>query len=161
MNKRRCDGIMVYNCNRLIKMYEKAGPQTEGGVKCAGLVGVVDVPYLVLEPTHNKQDFADHKEFKHLVKSMADHMLQYWKDSKIETQGITKFWDDFGYSGSWKEDPSEDQKYKIKRMMSVPNMVQCDTCLKWRTLQFSRKMVNVEVPDDWVCAMNTDPSFQR
>jgi len=24
-------------------------------------LGVVDVPYLVLEPTHNKQDFADGK----------------------------------------------------------------------------------------------------
>lgn len=27
----------------------------------AGIVGFVDVPYLVLEPTHNKQDFADAK----------------------------------------------------------------------------------------------------
>ena len=28
--------------------------------------GFVDVPYLVLEPTHNKQDFADAKEYRHL-----------------------------------------------------------------------------------------------
>lgn len=161
VEQRRLDGLFVYNCNRLIKMYERTGPQLEGGVKCAGVVGVVDVPYLVLEPTHNKQDFADHKEYKHLLKSMADHMLQYWKDSKIETTGITKFWDEFGYTGQWRDDPSDDQKYKLKRLMSVPMWLQCDKCLKWRQLQFSRKMVGYEVPPDWVCHMNPDASFQR
>ena len=46
---------------RLIKMYERVGPQLEGGSSGVGVVGVVNVPYLVLEPTHNKQDFADAK----------------------------------------------------------------------------------------------------
>ena len=46
-------------------------------------MGVVDVPYLVLEPTHNKQDFADAKEYRHLLKSMGEHLAQYWKDSNI------------------------------------------------------------------------------
>jgi len=45
--------------------------------------GVVDVPYLVLEPTHNKQDFADAKEYRHLQQAMGEHMLQYWKDLEI------------------------------------------------------------------------------
>lgn len=45
--------------------------------------GIVDVPYLVLEPTHNKQDFADAKEYRHLMKAMAEHMIQYWKDVAI------------------------------------------------------------------------------
>jgi len=43
----------------------------------------VDVPYLVLEPTHNKQDFADAKEYRHLQQAMGEHMLQYWKDLEI------------------------------------------------------------------------------
>ena len=47
------------------------------------LQGVVDVPYLVLEPTHNKQDFADAKEYRHLQQAMGEHMLQYWKDLEI------------------------------------------------------------------------------
>lgn len=47
------------------------------------MVGVVDVPYLVLEPTHNKQDFADAKEYRHLLKSMGEHLAQYWKDTNI------------------------------------------------------------------------------
>jgi len=43
----------------------------------------VDVPYLVLEPTHNKQDFADAKEYRLLLQAMGEHMLQYWKDIGI------------------------------------------------------------------------------
>lgn len=142
-------------------MYEKVGPQLEAGTKCAGLVGIVDVPYLVLEPTHNKQDFADQKEYKHLLKSMSDHMLQYWKDSKIENQGITKFWDDFGYTGSWQDDPSDDVKFKMKRLMSTPQLVQCNLCLKWRQLTFSRKMVNYVIPSDWKCSNNTDIALSQ
>ena len=47
------------------------------------IIGVVDVPYLVLEPTHNKQDFADSKEYRHLQKAFGEHMVQYWKDVAI------------------------------------------------------------------------------
>lgn len=46
-------------------------------------MGVVDVPYLVLEPTHNKQDFADAKEYRHLLRAMGEHLAQYWKDIAI------------------------------------------------------------------------------
>lgn len=112
IDQRDLDGMFVYNCSRLIKLYEKTGPQLEGGMwviciwrceshsawmikkcftvlwsvcfrACGGVVGVVDVPYLVLEPTHNKQDFADAKEYRHLLKSMGEHLAQYWKDSNI------------------------------------------------------------------------------
>lgn len=126
IEERDLDGMFVYNCSRLIKMYEKTGPQLEGGMwvyctqrfcceifnfnakywvmtiwkhwnalifqkylclhfsrACGGVVGVVDVPYLVLEPTHNKQDFADAKEYRHLLKSMGEHLAQYWRDTNI------------------------------------------------------------------------------
>lgn len=46
-------------------------------------MGIVDVPYLVLEPTHNKQDFADGKEYRHLKKAMGEYMTQYWTDIAI------------------------------------------------------------------------------
>ena len=50
------------------------------------------MPYLVLEPTHNKQDFADAKEYRVLQKAIGEHMLQYWKDLQIAQTGVTKFW---------------------------------------------------------------------
>ena len=56
------------------------------------MVGIVDVPYLVLEPTHNKQDFADAKEYRHLCRSIGEHMVQYWKDVGIASSGVSTFW---------------------------------------------------------------------
>lgn len=32
IGQRDLDGMFVYNCSRLIKMYEKTGPQLEGGM---------------------------------------------------------------------------------------------------------------------------------
>uniref|UniRef100_A0ABM0MBF8 MORC family CW-type zinc finger protein 2-like n=1 Tax=Saccoglossus kowalevskii TaxID=10224 RepID=A0ABM0MBF8_SACKO len=155
--------MFIYNCNRLIKMYERVGPQLEGGVNCSGVLGIVDVPYLVLEPTHNKQDFADAKEYRHLLKSMGDHLEQYWKDLGIVQQGVTKFWENFGYiSPLWKEPPSNDTKYLRKRAMQLPVTIQCDSCLKWRVLPFSASnLLNKDIPDYWVCEMNPDTSHNR
>ncbi|CAL8262833.1 unnamed protein product [Boreogadus saida] len=159
---RDLDGMFVYNCSRLIKMYEKTGPQLEGGMACGGVVGVVDVPYLVLEPTHNKQDFADAKEYRHLLKSMGEHLAQYWKDTNIAQKGIVKFWDEFGYlSANWSSPPSPEQRYKRRRAMEIPLTIQCDKCLKWRTLPFQMDAVDKRYPDSWMCLMNPDSSQDR
>ncbi|XP_041348981.1 ATPase MORC2-like [Gigantopelta aegis] len=162
LEDRSHDGVFVYNCSRLIKMYEKVGPQTEGGVNCSGVVGIVDVPYLVLEPTHNKQDFADAKEYRHLLKAMGEHMVQFWKDVGIVQQGVTKFWENFGYiSSNWKDPPSMDVKYLRKRAMQMNVTLQCDMCLKWRTLPFSSNNIGKDFPDDWFCAMNPDQQHNK
>ncbi|KAL8180558.1 UNVERIFIED_CONTAM: MORC CW-type zinc finger protein 2A, partial [Gekko kuhli] len=162
IEQRHLDGMFIYNCSRLIKMYEKVGPQLEGGMACGGVVGVVDVPYLVLEPTHNKQDFADAKEYRHLLRAMGEHLAQYWKDVEIAQKGIIKFWDDFGYlSANWNPPPSNELRYKRRRAMEIPMTIQCDMCLKWRTLPFQLSSVEQEYPDTWVCAMNPDPEQDR
>ncbi|XP_054501701.1 ATPase MORC2 isoform X1 [Agelaius tricolor] len=162
IEQRELDGMFIYNCSRLIKMYEKVGPQLEGGMACGGVVGVVDVPYLVLEPTHNKQDFADAKEYRHLLKAMGEHLAQYWKDVAIAQRGIIKFWDEFGYlSANWNQPPSSELRYKRRRAMEIPTTIQCDVCLKWRTLPFQLSSVEKNYPDTWVCSMNPDPEQDR
>uniref|UniRef100_A0A8C5TQQ3 MORC family CW-type zinc finger 2 n=1 Tax=Malurus cyaneus samueli TaxID=2593467 RepID=A0A8C5TQQ3_9PASS len=162
IEQRELDGMFIYNCSRLIKMYEKVGPQLEGGMACGGVVGVVDVPYLVLEPTHNKQDFADAKEYRHLLKAMGEHLAQYWKDVAIAQRGIIKFWDEFGYlSANWNQPPSRELRYKRRRAMEIPTTIQCDVCLKWRTLPFQLSSVEKNYPDTWVCSMNPDPEQDR
>uniref|UniRef100_A0A8B9ZEY8 MORC family CW-type zinc finger 2 n=1 Tax=Anas platyrhynchos TaxID=8839 RepID=A0A8B9ZEY8_ANAPL len=162
IEQRELDGMFIYNCSRLIKMYEKVGPQLEGGMACGGVVGVVDVPYLVLEPTHNKQDFADAKEYRHLLKAMGEHLAQYWKDVAIAQKGIIKFWDEFGYlSANWNQPPSSELRYKRRRAMEIPTTIQCDVCLKWRTLPFQLSSVEKNYPDTWVCSMNPDPEQDR
>uniref|UniRef100_A0A8B9HVQ4 CW-type domain-containing protein n=1 Tax=Astyanax mexicanus TaxID=7994 RepID=A0A8B9HVQ4_ASTMX len=162
IERRDQDGMFIYNCSRLIKMYEKTGPQLEGGMACGGVVGVVDVPYLVLEPTHNKQDFADAKEYRHLLRAMGDHLAQYWKDIGIAQKGIVKFWDEFGYlSANWNATPSNDVRFRRRRAMEIPVTIQCDKCLKWRTLPFQMDAVDKRYPDSWVCLMNPDGSQDR
>lgn len=162
LENRSHDGVFVYNCSRLIKMYEKVGPQTDGGVFCSGIMGIVDIPYLVLEPTHNKQDFADNREYRHMMKAMGEHMEQYWKDIGIGNQGVTNFWENFGYiSHSWKDPPSDDVKFARKRAMQVNTTLQCDNCLKWRMLPFSSNNISKDFSDDWVCDMNPDVQHNR
>ncbi|KAM9495444.1 ATPase MORC2 [Clarias gariepinus] len=162
IEKRDQDGMFIYNCSRLIKMYEKTGPQLDGGMACGGVVGVVDVPYLVLEPTHNKQDFADAKEYRHLLRAMGEYLAQYWKDIGIAQKGIVKFWDEFGYlSANWNATPSNDLRFRRRRAMEIPVTIQCDKCLKWRTLPFQMDAVDKRYPDSWVCLMNPDGKQDR
>ncbi|XP_062848910.1 ATPase MORC2 [Trichomycterus rosablanca] len=162
IERRDQDGMFIYNCSRLIKMYEKTGPQLEGGMACGGVVGVVDVPYLVLEPTHNKQDFADAKEYRHLLRAMGEYLAQYWKDIGVAQKGIAKFWDEFGYlSANWNASPSNDLRFRRRRAMEIPVTIQCDKCLKWRTLPFQMDAVDKRYPDSWVCLMNPDGTQDR
>jgi hypothetical protein len=158
LSNRGQDGMFIYNCSRLIKMYERTTAQQDGGGHCRGIVGIVDIPYVVLEPTHNKQDFADAKEYRHLLKAMNDHLLQFWKDSGIEFQGVDKFWESFGYRSEtrWDLPPSDEPKFVRKRAMQLLPEVQCEKCLKWRTLPFSVKNIGKEFSPYWTCSMNTD-----
>ena len=78
-------------------------------------------------------------------------------------QGVTKFWESFGYiSPNWRDPPStNDMKYVRKRAMTVQSSLQCDLCLKWRILPYSSNNVGKAFPDDWVCSMNPDSSHNR
>lgn len=49
----------------------------------AGAVGMVNVPLEVMEPTHNKQSYANVKQYNHLLRSMERYLVQYWKDIGI------------------------------------------------------------------------------
>ncbi|VEL10579.1 unnamed protein product [Protopolystoma xenopodis] len=140
---RACDGMFVYNCSRLIKMYQRIGPQQDSSMLCRGVVGIVDVPYM---PTHNKQDFADAKEYRQLMRAMADHLMQYWDDLGIDrpdpsfqmspllggsSAGVIRFWKSFGYlSARWRDPPSQEEKYIRKRCSSVSVCVQCGKLAK-------------------------------
>ena len=45
-----------------------------------GIIAVVSVPKSSLLPTHNKQDFNDHAEYKKLKKCVDQAMQQYWEE---------------------------------------------------------------------------------
>jgi hypothetical protein len=58
------------------------------------LVIVYCIPYH-LKPTHNKQSFADEKEYHFLLKIMGEYMRQYWTDTGIEHY-VKEFWEAYG-----------------------------------------------------------------
>lgn len=168
ITNRKCFGMFVYNCSRLIKMYERVGPQLEGGSSGVGVVGVVNVPYLVLEPTHNKQDFADAKEYRHLLRALGEYLHHYWQICGVVDprtgSGVRNFWAEFGYfTNKWTEEPSIETKYAKKRVMKTQQWQQCDRCLKWRLLPFSSTNFNKSdsISDEWTCHQNPDVNYNK
>uniref|UniRef100_UPI00398E4F01 ATPase MORC2-like n=1 Tax=Pristiophorus japonicus TaxID=55135 RepID=UPI00398E4F01 len=127
IEKRNLDGMFIYNNSRLIKMYKRIGLQLDHVLRsCSGVVGIVDVPSVMMEPTHNKQDFADAKEYHSLLRVMEQFLLQYWKDLGIAQMGIVKFWNEFGYlSTNWDLSPSTALQYKRRRAVEIHVTVQC------------------------------------
>ncbi|KAL8190773.1 UNVERIFIED_CONTAM: hypothetical protein K2H54_060913 [Gekko kuhli] len=150
------DGMLIFSNNRLIRMFEKVGLQKKlGSYLGAGAVGIVDLPLEVMEPTHNKQSFANVKQYNHLLKSMESYLVQYWKDVGISQKGELFFWNDFGYQGAkWNEKPSDSIQYKRRRAVEIPDIVQCDICLKWRLLSLDTDINNERHHDIWTCAEN-------
>ncbi|VDN34172.1 unnamed protein product [Gongylonema pulchrum] len=132
-------GCMVYNNGRLIRM------------KYLGVVAVVDVPYSVLEPTHNKQSFENKREYMNLLKAINDHMVQYWTDVAIGAMP--------GGVGAWDATASDEVEFVRKRLISVGLSIQCDMCLKWRHLDYDRSFLTAGIPKDWCCVMHPNALF--
>ena len=154
INDRFGDGMFVYNSGRLVTMYHRLGESVP-----RGLVVVVDVPYSVLEPTHNKQDFADAKEFRFLIRALSEHAVCYSHEISKWKEG-ERLWSEFGYLKPTDVKPSNEPRFERKRRAEVPIIIQCDSCLKWRQLPFSSEPLS-DFPDDWHCALNPDLNNNR
>ncbi|CAF0876334.1 unnamed protein product [Adineta ricciae] len=172
---RAADGVFVYNCGRLIRMYEKIGQQNKKTLYCRGVIGVVDIPSIVLQPTHNKQAFADEKEYHFLLKSMGEYMRQYWSDAGIE-QHVKEFWEAYGeidrnvcelylncLSKGYRDDqldrlPSNDPESTKRRQFATPTLIQCNKCFKWRRLPYTSDATTLTQaqPESWECSNNSD-----
>ncbi|XP_059133717.1 MORC family CW-type zinc finger protein 1 [Peromyscus eremicus] len=77
-------GMFIYSNNRLIKMHEKVGPQLKmKSLLGAGVIGIVNIPLEIMEPSHNKQEFLNVQEYSHLLKVMGQYLVQYCKDTGI------------------------------------------------------------------------------
>ena len=163
VNNRSADGLFLYNCHRLILMYEHTKQQSKGD-SYRGIVGLVDVPRMVLAPNHNKQCFAAPGDEKTLKNELGNFMEYYIRDLKAYLEGKVlnlEFWRPYGYTDmDMRYPPSDEDKYKRMRIQAIPAfMVQCDSefCLKWRCLSFNRKMIDPAFPaDDWECKDNTE-----
>ncbi|XP_036912757.1 MORC family CW-type zinc finger protein 1 [Sturnira hondurensis] len=149
-------GMFIYSNNRLIKMHEKVGPQLKmKSLLGAGVVGIVNVPLEIMEPSHNKQEFLNVQEYNHLLKVLGRFLVQYCKDTGISNRNLTLFWNEFGYQNNKDTERSLDSiQYQRRQVMAIPFMIQCDLCLKWRVLPLSTDYQEKELVDIWICADN-------
>ncbi|XP_078698679.1 MORC family CW-type zinc finger protein 3-like [Branchiostoma floridae x Branchiostoma belcheri] len=141
-------GIMMYHRNRLIKGYERVGPQLKYGRQGVGVIGVIQCDFL--QPTHNKQDFDYTKEYRSTIAALGLKLTDYWLQKKGQAS-LSRSSSPAAAGGSEEDEPAPtpDQLW-----------VQCDhpDCLKWRKLPEEWK--NKKLPDKWYCNMNPDPNFR-
>uniref|UniRef100_A0A2K5QM94 MORC family CW-type zinc finger protein 1 n=2 Tax=Cebus imitator TaxID=2715852 RepID=A0A2K5QM94_CEBIM len=149
-------GMFIYSNNRLIKMHEKVGPQLKlKSLLGAGVVGIVNIPLEIMEPSHNKQEFLNVREYNHLLKVMGQYVVQYCKDTGINNRNLTMFWNEFGYQNDINiERPLNSIQFQRRQAMGIPFIIQCDLCLKWRVLPSSTHYQEKEFFDIWICANN-------
>ncbi|KAM8770504.1 MORC family CW-type zinc finger protein 1 [Rhynchonycteris naso] len=149
-------GMFIYSNNRLIKMHEKVGPQLKlKSLLGAGVVGIVNIPLEIMEPSHNKQEFLNVQEYNHLLRVMGQFLVQYCKDTGISNRNLTLFWNEFGCQNNKDMERSVDSiQYQRRQALSIPVIIQCDLCLKWRVLPPSTDIQDEELADMWICANN-------
>uniref|UniRef100_A0A8C0Z3N7 CW-type domain-containing protein n=1 Tax=Canis lupus familiaris TaxID=9615 RepID=A0A8C0Z3N7_CANLF len=149
-------GMFIYSNNRLIKMHEKVGPQLKlKSLFGAGVVGIVNIPLEIMEPSHNKQEFLNVREYNHLLRVMGQYLVQYCKDTGMSNRNLTLFWNEFGYQHNTDMEKSLDTiQYQRRKALAIPFIIQCDLCLKWRVLPSSIHYQEKEFFDLWICANN-------
>ncbi|XP_068571017.1 MORC family CW-type zinc finger protein 3 isoform X1 [Cebidichthys violaceus] len=139
-------GIMMYHRNRLIKAYEKVGCQLKASGQRAGVgvIGIIECNFL--KPAHNKQDFEYTKEYRLTLGALGQKLNDYWKEV-IEKKAREREFQ------ALERDENADQPDADEG----PVWLQCEDCLKWRSVPASHYNV---VPESWNCSQNPNPSYR-
>ncbi|KAM7389829.1 hypothetical protein PAMP_023783 [Pampus punctatissimus] len=140
-------GIMMYHKNRLIKAYEKVGCQlkTSGQRAGVGVIGIIECNFL--KPAHNKQDFEYTKEYRLTLGALGIKLNDYWKAMTEKKAREREFQAaDRGDEDEQREDADEG-----------PVWLQCEECLKWRSIPASHYSV---IPEIWNCSQNPNPRYR-
>ncbi|KAL7667627.1 hypothetical protein ACOME3_010556 [Neoechinorhynchus agilis] len=162
IQNRRRDGAFVYNANRLIRMYERSYPGSNTcNISFPGVVAVVNLPPTIIEPMHNKQNFAHGREYRYLLKVLYDFMTSYVTDIGYYKEDQNMFWQRYGYclNNDWSRElePRNEPEFVERRNKKLKIAVQCDKCLKWRVLPLGSLDLNERLSIDWECRMHPDP----
>lgn len=161
LENRDADGLFIYNCHRLILMFTETKEQRMDK-ELKGIVGIVDIPYTIFKPMHNKQAFHDKVGIQSLIKTVGEYLECYSRYLNFPLNN--DFWRDYGYLPGHRGPPAlQDKSYKRKRMVHVRPMLQCDLCLKWRSVPFQSRYLDEPhfPPDNWNCDMNPDSNFSE
>ncbi|KAM4586160.1 MORC family CW-type zinc finger protein 3 isoform 2-T2 [Fundulus diaphanus] len=139
-------GIMMYHKNRLIKAYEKVGCQLKvsGQRVGIGVIGIIECNFL--KPAHNKQDFEYTKEYRLTLGALGLKLNDFWKEVTEKRAREREF-------QSLDKDDSED----LDDTDIGPLWLQCEECLKWRSVPPQQYKVT---PENWRCSQNPNPRYR-
>nr|XP_046261217.1 MORC family CW-type zinc finger protein 3 [Scatophagus argus] len=139
-------GIMMYHKNRLIKAYEKVGCQlkTSGQRAGVGVIGIIECNFL--KPAHNKQDFEYTKEYRLTLGALGLKLNDYWREVTEKKAREREF-------QALDRDENEDEPDDDK----APMWLQCEECLKWRSVPTNHYNV---APESWTCSQNPNPRYR-
>ncbi|XP_071371264.1 MORC family CW-type zinc finger protein 3 [Centroberyx affinis] len=140
-------GIMMYHKNRLIKSYEKVGCQIKSSGQRAGVgvIGVIECNFL--KPAHNKQDFEYTKEYRLTLGALGLKLNDYWREV-MEKKAREREFQAVDRRGEKDECQESDES---------PMWLQCEECLKWRSVLPGHYSVT---PENWNCGQNPNPRFR-
>ncbi|KAM9357070.1 MORC family CW-type zinc finger protein 3 [Symphorus nematophorus] len=137
-------GIMMYHKNRLIKAYEKVGCQlkTSGQRAGVGVIGIIECNFL--KPAHNKQDFEYTKEYRLTLGALGLKLNDYWREVTEKRAREREF-------QALDRDEDEDEHDES------PMWLQCEECLKWRSIPPGHYTV---APESWNCSENPNSRYR-
>ncbi|XP_072288369.1 MORC family CW-type zinc finger protein 3 [Eucyclogobius newberryi] len=141
-------GIMMYHKNRLIKAYEKVGCQLKACGRRAGVgvIGIIECDFL--KPAHNKQDFEYTKEYRLTLSALGMKLNDYWKEVMERKRAIQR---------EYEAVAKEQENTNKGNTENGPTWLQCDECLKWRTVPVGHYSV---IPENWSCSQNPNPRYR-
>ncbi|XP_034453051.1 MORC family CW-type zinc finger protein 3 isoform X1 [Hippoglossus hippoglossus] len=140
-------GILMYHKNRLIKAYEKVGCQLKGSGQRAGVgvIGIIECNFL--KPAHNKQDFEYTKEYRLTLGALGLKLNDYWKEVTEKMSREEEF----------QALDSREEKEDEQDADEGPKWLQCEECLKWRSVPMRYYS---DVPERWDCSQNPNPRYR-
>ncbi|XP_013861822.1 MORC family CW-type zinc finger protein 3 isoform X2 [Austrofundulus limnaeus] len=139
-------GIMMYHKNRLIKAYEKVGCQLKASGQRVGIgvVGIIECDFL--KPAHNKQDFEYTKEYRLTLGALGLKLNDYWKEVTEKRAREREF-----------QALENDDKETEECADTDPLWLQCEECLKWRSVPANHYKV---APESWNCNQNPNSRYR-
>ncbi|KAF3693959.1 MORC family CW-type zinc finger protein 3 Nuclear matrix protein 2 [Channa argus] len=110
-----------------------------------GVIGIIECNFL--KPAHNKQDFEYTKEYRLTLGALGLKLNDYWKEVTEKKAREREF-------QALDRDEDED-KHDAD---NSPMWVQCEECLKWRSVSAHHYS---QVPESWNCSQNPNPRYRE
>lgn len=152
LRERVQDGLFIYNNGRLVKIAEYPKDMQ---AKYAGIVGLVDIPYSIVEPRADKQSLSNEGEENKIIGAFKKLVPSFYNVFEGEVNNIPVFWINTGYLSDTDKVPINNYNYLKSIHRRNKRVTQCNDCLKWRTV-YEEPGTPIKIDNNWKCIDNAD-----